>query len=250
MKKRFLIIWICVIMGVVAMSRDVQAVQGAGEQGTGDIIGEVLGTAVSRDQIQQTEGQPLSYELFRLFFHPLMQAYYADHQQEFQPTAQEIEVVTAYFVRKHQETVGENQANMQAQLDAITQKLTRTDLPEDERTELEIQRDMLVAQLQPPGPQFAEWLLGSWKFQRHLYLNYGGGRILWQQTGLEAFDATYRWLTQQEQAGAFTITDEELRTAFYAYWTTLDHDAFLIDDQTRIEQEFLYPEWACEILHR
>jgi hypothetical protein len=233
------------------MNRTVQAVQGTtDEQRTGEIIGEVLGTAVFYDQLQQTEGQPLSYELFRLFFQPLMQAYYAEHQHELQPTAQEIEVVTAYFVRKHQETVGENQADIQTQLDAIAQKLARTDLPEDERTELEIQRDMLAGQLQPPGPQFVEWLLGSWKFQRHLYLNYGGGRILWQQAGLEAFDATYQWLTQQEQAGAFTITDEELRTAFYAYWTTLDHGAFLIDDQTRIEQEFLYPEWASEILHR
>jgi hypothetical protein len=107
---------------------------------------------------------------------------------------------------------------------------------------------MLARQLQPPGREYAEWLLGSWKFQRHLYLNYGGGRILWQQSGLEAFDATHHWLMQQEQAGRFRIADDDLRTAFYAYWTTLDHGAFLIDDQARIEQEFLYPEWAQEIL--
>lgn len=251
MEKCFLTIriWILVMVCVVSMNRGVQAVQGTtGEQQSDDIIGEVLGTEVSRDQIQQTEGQPLSYELFRLFFQPLMHAYYADHQQELQPTAQEIKIVTAYFVRKHQEAISENQTEMQAQLDAIRHKLTQVNLPEDERTELEIQRDMLAGQLQPPGREYVEWLLGSWKFQRHLYLHYGGGRILWQQSGLEAFDATHHWLMQQEQAGRFRITDDELRTAFYAYWTTLDHGAFLIDDQARIEQEFLYPEWAREIL--
>ncbi len=233
------------VLLLAIVPREAGAVQGSGEQ-----IGQVLGTAVYREQIQQAEGQPLSYELFRLFFQPLMDGYYTDHQQELQPTSQEIDVVTAHLVRKHQEAVGGKQAEMQAQRDNLVRKLAQNNLTVDERTELEIQRDMLTGQLQPPDRQYTEWLLGSWKVQRHLYLNYGGGKILWQQSGLEAFDATYQWLTQQEQAGAFAIADEDLRTAFYAYWTTFAHGAFLIDDQAQIEQEFLSPEWARDILKR
>ena len=32
-------------------------------------------------------------------------------------------------------------------------------------------------------------LLPHWKLQRHLFDHYGGGRLLWQQRGIEAFDA-------------------------------------------------------------
>ena len=240
-------IWVGWVAGflLVCGAGNIGAVQGSGEQ-----IGQVLGTAVYREQIQQAEGQPLSYELFRLFFQPLMSGYYTEHQQELQPTAQEIDVVTAFWVRKHQETVGAHQVEIQAQLDDLVRKLAQPNLSEDERMDLEIQRDMLSGQLQPPDSRYAEWLLGSWKFQRHLYLTYGGGKILWQQTGFEAFDATYQWLLQQERSGAFAITDEDLRSAFYAYWTTLDHGTLLIDDQATIEQEFLSPEWARGILNR
>lgn len=224
------------------------AVQGSGNQDTGGIIGTVLGADVYRQQVQQGNNQPLSSELYRLFLYPVMNAYHTAHQQELTPTSQEIDTVNAYFIRKHQETIGPNLAEMQRHLDDLTRKLEQAGLPEDDRAELEIQRDMLAGQMQPPGRQYVEWLLGSWKFQRHLYQNYGGGKLLWQQSGLEAFDATYQWLTQQEQAGQFTMTDQDLRNAFYAYWTTFDHGAFLIDDQARIDQEFLYPEWAQEIL--
>jgi hypothetical protein len=86
-------------------------------------------------------------------------------------------------------------------------------------------------------------VLNHWKFQKHLYDSYGGGRILWQQAGQEAFDATRAWLETLEKQGEFTITDPALRKKFYEYWTR-DHGAFLTADPVRIRQEFLEPEWA------
>lgn len=84
--------------------------------------------------------------------------------------------------------------------------------------------------------------MGQSKFQRHLYNKFGGGRVLFQQAGLEAFDAMHEWLKQEEKKGAFRIDDERLRKLFYAYWTTMNHGAFLTSDQERI-REFLIPPW-------
>ena len=49
--------------------------------------------------------------------------------------------------------------------------------------------------------------LMNWKLQRLLDDKLGGGRILWQQFGIDAFDAMQRSLKQHEAAGDFTITD-------------------------------------------
>ncbi len=101
-----------------------------------------------------------------------------------------------------------------------------------------------VSRQRPPGEVFAVFVLNNWKFQRHLYNEYGGGRILWQQAGLEAFDATHKWLKAQEKSGAFKITDPKLRSVFYKYWTTQNHGSFLIDDKELIRRKFLEPEWS------
>jgi hypothetical protein len=76
-----------------------------------------------------------------------------------------------------------------------------------------------------------------------LYVRYGGGRILWQQAGIEAFDAFRTWLDAREKQGDFKFTDRRLRSIYYEYWTTMNHGAFLTDDKERIRREFLEPEW-------
>jgi hypothetical protein len=47
--------------------------------------------------------------------------------------------------------------------------------------------------LRPPERSFAEFMLGHWKFQRHLYDKFDGGRILFRQARLEAFDAMHEF---------------------------------------------------------
>ena len=109
--------------------------------------------------------------------------------------------------------------------------------------DLKFQKFALEEAKKPPGRFFAQFVLGNWKFQRHLYDEYGGGRILWQQAGLEAFDAMHAWLKDLEKQGKFQITDEKLRATFYEYWTTMKHGPFLTDDKKRIRETFLEPEW-------
>ncbi len=64
---------------------------------------------------------------------------------------------------------------------------------------------------------------------------------------MEAFDAMHRWLRESEKAGDFKITDQELHTAFYAYFTTTKHGAFLQDPSeeknAELLQLFLHPAW-------
>lgn len=89
---------------------------------------------------------------------------------------------------------------------------------------------------------FARFMLSNWKLQKHLYDNYGGGRILWQQAGQEAFDATRTWLESREKAGDFEVSDPKLKETMLLYWNK-SHGAFLTADKERIRKEFLEPEW-------
>ena len=122
-------------------------------------------------------------------------------------------------------------------------RLKMPGLTPQEREELERLKKSEEAQIARPQQFFASFLLNNWKLQRHFYARYGGGRVLWQQAGLEAFDAYRKWLESEEQKGSFRITDPKLRTAFYHYWKK-SHVPFMIEDEDRIRTEFLQPKWA------
>jgi len=217
------------------------------EEKSREPIGEVFGNPVYRGQIRLGKGHQLRSELHRLFTGPVMVEYRKKYRAEIQPTEQEIEAVSAYFVGKHQEQIKDREAELKDQLERLDDRLSQANLPENEKKKLQIDRQVIIIQLEPPGRDFARWFLSNWKFQRHLYDHYGGGRILWQQAGLEAFDAMHQWLKQHEKNGDFKITDPKLRTVFYEYWTTMKHGAFLFDDKETIDSEFLNPEWLWSI---
>jgi len=77
-------------------------------------------------------------------------------------------------------------------------------------------------------------LIGKVKLQKHLHDTYGG-RLLFQQTGVEAFDATRRMLESREAEGGFSITDPDVRALAYDYWTR-DQGAFMITDPGKIAE--------------
>jgi hypothetical protein len=205
-------------------------------------IGEVLKKPVYRDDIRKN--QPLADELHRLFTQPVLTTYRRKHLSEFTPSRAEIDAATAYFDQKHRERIKDMAPALRDELKAVDAQLELDDLPEEKRQELKVKKLTLEAQLTPPGRSFAEFMLNNWKFQRHLYDKFGGGRILWQQAGIEAFDAMRTWLETQEKNGEFKISDSTLRAAFYQYWTTQKHGAFLTSDKDRIREEFLAPEWV------
>jgi hypothetical protein len=71
---------------------------------------------------------------------------------------------------------------------------------------------------------FAKFIGENAKRQRFIYERNGGGRLLFQQAGVEAFDATLNLILKLEKQGAFSIADPTLRTQALKYWVS-DHQA-------------------------
>jgi hypothetical protein len=206
-------------------------------------IGKVLGKPVYRNQIRTDKQHPLRSELHRLFSSEVASKYRKEHADEIVPTEAEIAAATKVFDEGHRERMRKEEPELRKKQKAIEDQLGDQTLSAEQRKKLEIDKLVVEGQLKPPGRQFALFILNNWKFQKYLYDKYGGGRILWQQAGQEAFDANRKWLETLEKRGDFEITDPKLRETFYEYWTSMKHGAFLTDDKERIRTEFLEPEW-------
>lgn len=207
-------------------------------------VGEVLGKPVYRDQLNDRTEAELESDLHRVFSGPLYERLAVEHRAEVVPTEQELDATTAYFDREHEQRIAPQAEQLRTELAEIEARLKAPDVSDDERESLQRRKWVVEVHLKPPGRMFAEFMLSHWKLERYLYLNYGGGRLLWQQAGVEAFDATRRFLEEQEKQGAFKINDRYLRRVFYTYWTSKNHGVFLFDDPARIRDEFLNPPWA------
>lgn len=85
---------------------------------------------------------------------------------------------------------------------------------------------------------FVDSMGGNRKAQRCTYQQYGQGRLLFQQAGEEAFDATYRLILALEKKGQFKFANPADRTLALAYWTTDQHGVYL-RPAPGIDQAFL-----------
>lgn len=203
-------------------------------------VGEVLGQPVYRDELQ-------GKSLHDIFLGPVWTKYRDAHRAAITPTDAEIKFASDYFDREHRQRIEKEggEAKLREQLQALEARLARTDLPQDEAKKLELEQLGLQQKLRPPSSYgFARFVLNNWKFQKHLYDHFGGGRILFQQAGLEAFDATRTCLESFEKQGEFKITDPTLRPSLYEYWTRENHPGLLTDKET-IRKQFLEPEWVA-----
>lgn len=155
---------------------------------------------------------------------------------------------------RHISTVGRLKGKhgdlLRMQLSHVSNELENNDLPDEERAALNLRKRGLERSLDPEDDLVvaaAALTTNTWRFQRFLYEQYGGGRILWQQFGTEAFDAMYKFLPERNAAGDSTITDPKLRAEFYDYWTSKKmHGSFLTSDEERIRTTFLEPPWLSQ----
>lgn len=164
-------------------------------------IGHVQGKPVYADQVTGQDTQKRADSARELFMQPILRAWYLQHAAEFKVTESE-----ARLLETRIKAYSECSKNGYV-------------LPEDP--------EWRSATLNMFG--------GTAKASKLLYDQYGGGRLLFQQAGTEAFDATRRLLEQRESEGAFAITDPETRTLAYDYWTR-DHGAMFIIDPVAIHQ--------------
>jgi hypothetical protein len=210
-------------------------------------IGELFGQPVFRTDLR--DFGTMKDKVGWAFMQPLVHHYHLQHHDELWPTEDEVAAaVTARKLRRQQKLEAEGE-ELTAELADVEKELAKPSVSDTEREELEKRKRILEIRLNPPEvkPSICRAILSQWKFQRHLYQNYGGGRLLFQQGGMEAFDAMHRWLRESEKAGDFKITDRELHTEFYAYFTTTKHGAFLQDPNEEKNAElrrlFLHPDW-------
>lgn len=61
---------------------------------------------------------------------------------------------------------------------------------------------------------FAQWYVRNWKMQKALYRQYGG-RVMLQQIGPQAADATRRFFEERFSRGDLAIHDDQAREAFW-----------------------------------
>ena len=156
---------------------------------TDRLIGHLGQQAIHESQIEGTNEQEREQSLRKLFIGPAIKAYLEPFRSQWQLTEREAEeLILAY--RESQSCSSPPPAPMP---------------PDFER-------------------MFAKFIGENTKIQRFIYEHHGGGRMLFQQAGTEAFDATLNLILKLEKEGAFTIADPKLRTQALKYWLS-DHQA-------------------------
>ncbi len=157
-------------------------------------IGQVGGRPIHASQIKGSTESARTQSLRALFIGPVLRAYLEPHRREWELTEQDIQ----QLVQAYRETLKCKTPSEEA-------------LPPDQER------------------MFATFLGANAKVQRFIHERHGGGRILFQQAGMEAFDATGRLLLDLERQGAFSITDPALRQQTLAYWFHDEHTGLLPD---------------------
>jgi hypothetical protein len=76
-----------------------------------------------------------------------------------------------------------------------------------------------------------------WKVNQALYRIYGG-KVIWQQAGIEPLDAYRQFLEDCEKRGDFEIFDKGLHEKFWAYYVTMKHT-----DVPKDKVDFTTPWW-------
>jgi hypothetical protein len=189
-------------------------------------VGEVFGVPVYRDQIKLDNSGSIATALHRLFLQRVAQAYGKKHRTKVELSAKELDAAMRYYRELFEERYRSDRKRRLGflkplgKLEQIVEQLAASGLSAARRKEIEQQRERVESRITEKVRFFSLWSGNRLKLQQHLFRKYGGGRVLWQQLGSEAFDAKYKWLQEQERLGHFRIDDPQLRATFYKYWTS------------------------------
>jgi hypothetical protein len=209
-------------------------------------VGEVLGRPVHVDRLPQERGARIA-KLHELLSRPLFERYYEDNKQRVDPTEPEIGAYNALLGEGQQAQVQRDSKRREE----VKRELADPTLAGHRRAELERELSTLDILLDDSEEarerkrkverHFADWWIRRWKLNQALYSDFGGGRLLWQQFGTEAWDATRRFYESHEQRGLLKFASAELREDFYDYWSR-DQGSFV---HNRAD-ELLNPPWQAK----
>jgi hypothetical protein len=89
-----------------------------------------------------------------------------------------------------------------------------------------------------PDHEVAKAFVGRWNFHKALHDKYGG-RVVFQQAGIEPLDAYVKWLADEEKEGNFEILDPKWKAAFAEYFKPKYHR--FLDENSK--DYFKVPYW-------
>lgn len=159
-------------------------------QAQGTLVGLVQGQPIYASQVKGATEEERAESLRSLLVMPAIQAYLAPYKKEWTVTEAETAALAESFTR-------------------LSQCRPEWRLPTVDPEAL--------------GRGFAAVIGGKMKIQRFIYLNNGGGRMLFQQSGTEAFDATRRLVLQLEKHEKFQFVNRSDRELALSYWTQKEH---------------------------
>ncbi len=217
-ERRLKPITILLVMSLVAGAAYVQTSQA--KDSDKDVIAVVLGKKITVKDKDRLNG---------LIFGTLLEQFANDNKIE--PTEEELEA----FVLKTEEMERQHQIKFEEDRKKLVEELKATTLSKRERKDkksqlqtieniLKTTREMkeqtkgMEEQLRPMKLQNARKFVRSWKINKALYAKYGG-RIIFQQAGVEPLDAYRDFLREQEKNEAFQILDKKYEAPFWRYFT-------------------------------
>jgi hypothetical protein len=180
-------------------------------------------------------------ELNGIILGALLRHYAAEHKLE--PTDDELDD----FINRTEEAAKRQVIRMQAERSTLIEELKSGSLSDREREEktsslelietiLEITAETLEQergneeQMHLAERQLAYQFVVSWKINKSLYEKYGG-RLIFQQAGIEPLDAYRDFLKEQEKKGAFQILDKQYEADFWRYFTNDAMHSFISEEE-------------------
>ena len=203
-----------------------------------------VGENPEKEVIAIVGGKKFSVEdkdrLSGLILGQLLEQFARDNRIE--PSEEELEV----FIRKSDEMQRRHRMQMEQDRKNLVAELKDSSLSAQRRKEIESRLQTIESILQSNremntetgGQQqllsmkrrIARQVVRSWKINKALYARYGG-RVIFQQAGVEPLDAYRDFLREQQRSGAFRIVDKRCEASFWRYFTDDAMHAFYPQDE-------------------
>lgn len=204
-------------------------------------IAVVLGKEITPDEKPR---------LTQLILGPIFEKYASENKV--QPSDDELDI----FIEKLAQKEKQHEARMQADKKKLLEELKSKSLSDRDREEksrhLETIENILKTraraeatmkgreeEMRPMKRQMAQQFVKRWKINKSLYEKYGG-RVIFQQAGVEPIDAYRDFLREQEKKGAFQILDPQAEAEFWPYFTNDAMHTFLSEEEGK---KFITTPW-------
>ena len=220
----------------------------AAEVAPGSVAGSVYGKAVTAGEIglktpidvgvqfdaRDKDRWEQMGRIAKAFAQPVIERFIKE--QKIVATEKEIASFQANWRKRHLERLQKDQER----LATIKKELGETGITEQERAKLEKQRatverilaHSLRADADNVADEFARTIIVNWKVERELHRKFGG-RVIFQQAGIEALDGRRSLYEKAEKDGALKLDDPGVRRMLYYYYTDMKHSEIPADGLER-----------------